>query len=192
MARTGARLFAAQGYEATPLMQVVDEAGASRGSIYFHFPGGKEELAIEALGLSTAKALTDAATAIQASSSTADAVALTAAGLASSLEATQYTMGCPVATVALETASTNEALRAVCQEFLTKWQALYVGSLLRDGASPDRAERLATLIVSVIEGGLLLARTSQNSQPLLDAGEEAAALLRATFGSSTRTPRTGQ
>jgi AcrR family transcriptional regulator len=181
MARTAALLFAAQGYEATPLMQVVDEAGASRGSIYFHFPGGKEELAIEALGLSTASALKDAAAAIQASASTAEAIERTTRGLARALEETEFRMGCPVATVALETASTNAPLRDACQAFFTNWQALYLGTLLRDGADPDRARRLATVIVSVLEGGLMLSRTAQSAEPLIEAGEEAAALVRSAL-----------
>lgn len=181
MARTGAQLFAAQGYEATPLMQVVDESGVSRGSIYFHFPGGKEELAVEALGLSTATALTETAAAIQASDSTAAAVELTVNVLADALERTGFRMGCPVATVALETASSNDTLRTVCDDFFTSWRSLYVGSLLRDGADPARALRLATVIVSVVEGGLMLARTAHDTAPLLDAGHEAAALIRSAL-----------
>lgn len=177
MARTGAQLFAAQGYEATPLMQVVEQSGVSRGSIYFHFPGGKEELAVEALGLSTAKALHDTAAAIQRCDSTAAAVEATVTSLGEALERTEFRMGCPVATVALETASTNETLRAVCGDFFESWRSLYVGSLLRDGADPDRAHRLATLIVTVVEGGLMLARTAHDTAPLLDAGREAAALI---------------
>src|ERR1700742_2919509 len=41
------RLFREHGYLGTALSDVVTESAAPRGSIYFHFPGGKEELAIE-------------------------------------------------------------------------------------------------------------------------------------------------
>ena len=91
-------------------------------------------------------------------------------------------MGCPVATVALETANTDEAIRALSAAFFERWQSLYVGSLLRDGFDPDRAQRLATLIVSVIEGGLLLARTAKTTAPLRDACAEAADLVSVAAG----------
>ena len=45
--RPGARLFREHGYVGTALSDVVTESAAPRGSMYFHFPGGKEELATE-------------------------------------------------------------------------------------------------------------------------------------------------
>src|SRR3977135_2427127 len=44
-------LFRKRGYHATAFSDVVQESGAPRGSIYFHFPGGKQELAREAIAL---------------------------------------------------------------------------------------------------------------------------------------------
>ncbi len=49
MIRTAAGLFRAQGYHATGLNQVLAEGGLPKGSLYFHFPGGKEQLAVESL-----------------------------------------------------------------------------------------------------------------------------------------------
>lgn len=177
MVRAGARLLAARGYEATALLDVVDAAGASRGSIYFHFPGGKRELAIEALTYSTGRALDRSAAAIQYSSDTAEVIRRTADALADGLERSEFEMGCPVATVALETANSDEAIRSLTVAFFSKWRSLYVGSLLRDGFDPDRAQRLATLIVAVIEGGLMLARAARSTEPLHDACTEAADLV---------------
>lgn len=177
MVRAGARLLASQGYEATALLDVVEAAGASRGSIYFHFPNGKQELAIEALTLSSKRALKDSALSIQGSESTAEVLRRTGEILATGLEASEFHMGCPIATVALETANTNEPIRQLASEFFTDWRSLYVGSLLRDGIPPERAKRLANLIVATIEGGLLLARTTQSTQPLLDSCSETAELL---------------
>jgi TetR/AcrR family transcriptional repressor of lmrAB and yxaGH operons len=177
MLRAGARLLAAKGYEATALLDVVDAAKASRGSIYFHFPEGKQQLALEALSYSTRRALERSASAIQHGASTADVVRRTAKVLAAGLEESEFAMGCPVATVALEIANTNEPLRQLSADFFSEWRSLYVGSLLRDGVAPERAQRLATLIVATIEGGLVLARSMHSTKPLLDACEETAAVL---------------
>src|ERR1700761_9008276 len=46
-----AKLFRRQGYHGTALHDVLEAGGAPRGSLYFHFPGGKEEIGVEALTL---------------------------------------------------------------------------------------------------------------------------------------------
>lgn len=43
------RLFQLQGYYGTGLNQIIKESGAPKGSLYYHFPDGKEQLAIEAV-----------------------------------------------------------------------------------------------------------------------------------------------
>ena len=48
IASTG-RLLRRQGYAATGLNEIVSRSGAPKGSLYFHFPGGKEELAAAAM-----------------------------------------------------------------------------------------------------------------------------------------------
>src|SRR5438093_8805032 len=48
------RLLQTRGYHGTGLAQILSEANAPRGSMYFHFPGGKEQLAVEALRKSEA------------------------------------------------------------------------------------------------------------------------------------------
>src|ERR1700742_1795816 len=47
------RLFREHGYRGTALSDVITESTAPRGSLYFHFPGGKEELAGEVTLLHT-------------------------------------------------------------------------------------------------------------------------------------------
>src|SRR5215470_296679 len=51
------RLFREHGYQGTALSDVVTESAAPRGSVYFHFPGGKEELATEVALVHTADAI---------------------------------------------------------------------------------------------------------------------------------------
>lgn len=44
---TARRLFVDQGYEATPVSQILDEAAMARGALYHHFPEGKKQLFLE-------------------------------------------------------------------------------------------------------------------------------------------------
>src|SRR5215471_14393324 len=49
MIAAAAELFRQRGYHAATFSDVVTKSGAPRGSTYFHFPGGKQELAREAI-----------------------------------------------------------------------------------------------------------------------------------------------
>src|ERR1700753_2588558 len=48
MVQAAMRLIRQRGYHATAFSDVLELSGTSRGSVYFHFPGGKTQLAIEA------------------------------------------------------------------------------------------------------------------------------------------------
>ncbi|MGL1418954.1 TetR family transcriptional regulator, partial [Vibrio parahaemolyticus] len=48
---TAERLFRTQGFAATGLTQILDESGSPKGSFYFHFPDGKQQLAREVLDI---------------------------------------------------------------------------------------------------------------------------------------------
>jgi len=44
-----ARLIEKQGYHATGLNEIIRESGAPKGSVYYYFPGGKEQIGAEAI-----------------------------------------------------------------------------------------------------------------------------------------------
>jgi TetR/AcrR family transcriptional regulator, lmrAB and yxaGH operons repressor len=169
MVRTAAALFRAQGYHATGLNQVLSEGGAPKGSLYFHFPGGKEQLAVEAVALA-GNDLRDSLTAVLAAEP--DPVkALTQALelLGRQLLASDFRSGCPIATVALDVASDSEPIRVACEEVYTSWQSV-IAAHLGD-------ENLATVALAAIEGALLLARTRRSLEPLHAVGARLGALL---------------
>jgi TetR/AcrR family transcriptional repressor of lmrAB and yxaGH operons len=93
------------------------------------------------------------------------------------LEASRFTKGCPVATVALEQAATSDPLQHVCASAYSRWQQLIAGQLARDGVSTERADALAGFSLAAIEGALLLCRAHRSVEPLRRAGEELQRLL---------------
>ncbi|MDQ1541219.1 MAG: hypothetical protein QOH29_1945, partial [Actinomycetota bacterium] len=116
-----AELFRRQGYAGTGLKQVVAEAGAPFGSLYHHFPGGKDQLADEVIRAGGAffQALV---TAVYDEQSTTEAsVRAVFEGAAETLASTDFQDACPIATVALEVASTNEELRRATAEVFEQW-----------------------------------------------------------------------
>jgi len=106
-----AELFRRQGYSGTGLKQVVAEADAPFGSLYHHFPGGKQQLADEVIrgGGAFFQALVTAV--YDEEATPGDSVTAVFEGAAETLTSTDFQDACPIATVALEVAGTNEQLR---------------------------------------------------------------------------------
>jgi TetR/AcrR family transcriptional repressor of lmrAB and yxaGH operons len=173
--RTAAHLFRAQGYHATGLNQVLAEGGLPKGSLYFHFPGGKEQLAVESLQRAGEELCAAIAEAMRSGADPAEALEKVLALLGDHLVATDFREGCPVATVALDAAAQSEAIRAACAGVYDSWEALVADRLRAAGV--DDADGLATVLVAAVEGALLLARTRRDVAPLHTVGAHLRALL---------------
>ncbi|MEV7803291.1 TetR/AcrR family transcriptional regulator [Microbispora sp. NPDC088329] len=159
--RTAAGLFQRQGYNATGLNQVLAESRAPKGSLYFHFPEGKEQLAAEAVALSGGDLGERITAAVAAASGPAEAIALIGDLLAHDLEQSEFQEGCPVATVALEAAGASEPIRSACDAAYASW----LDGLTRylRGHGVGEAEALADLVLSSLQGALLLARVRRDT-----------------------------
>jgi len=178
MVRTAARLLRRQGFAATGWRQVVAESETPWGSQAHHFPGGKEQLASEAVSLAGGRYETLLRSAL-ADTHPADFVVQWATLAAVELESSGWADGCPVATIALETAHTSEALAGACATALGSWQTALTDAITARRVPAEEASRLATLTLAGIEGGLLLARAHRDAEPLRTVGDELAAVLRA-------------
>lgn len=161
-----AELLGLQGYHATGLNQIMQVSATPKGSLYFHFPGGKEELAIEAIQIAGSEIGAKIAATLQSSATPGDAVSAFALLLAAELQTSHFRQGCPVATVAMETAATSERLRQTCEQVYLSWFALVEQRLTELAVEPSAAKSWTTLIWAAIEGALLLSRTYQNTAPL--------------------------
>jgi len=180
MIETTCDLLELQGYHATGLNQILKESGSPKGSLYYHFPGGKEELALEAVrhvGQIVLKRIRDNLARID---NAAEAVSDFIKTIAFHVENSGFRSGGPITTIAMETASTNETLRQECQRIYEEWQNAFADKLKSDGIEEARAKRIATLIIASIEGGVILCRTSRSREPLEQVGEEMALLIKHT------------
>jgi TetR/AcrR family transcriptional regulator, lmrAB and yxaGH operons repressor len=175
---TTCELLELQGYHATGLNQIIKESGSPKGSLYYYFPGGKDELTAEALKRVGRIVLERIQMSLAEIENPAEAIGGFLLKLAYFVPASGYRAGGPITTVALETAATNEMLSIVCREIYGAWQAAFAGKLVEGGFSPERARSLATLIISAIEGAIILSRTSRSPQPLEDCARELSVLIR--------------
>lgn len=170
MVRTMGRLLRRQGYAATGLQQLAAEAEAPMGSMYFHFPGGKEQLAAEAVARAGGD-LGEMLASLLGGASVAGAVRAIAAAMGRDLEGSRWHHGCPIATTALEMAGESERIRGAANAVFDQWELLFVQRLCADGVAAERARAIASTIVAGLEGALLLARTRRSLAPLDEIGE---------------------
>jgi len=173
---TTAKLLRRRGYAASGLNEIVTRSGAPKGSLYFHFPGGKEQLAIAAMEHSGGQLQAGIAQLLASSEDLGEALARVLDALAAGLQASGFRDGCPIATVALEAASESEPLRASAAAVFDAWLAVITERLRSAGLSAPAAERRALLVLAAIEGALILARARHDVGPLHAVREELLAL----------------
>jgi AcrR family transcriptional regulator len=176
---TTGELFRRQGYTGTGLKQIVAEAGAPFGSIYHFFPGGKQQLAAEVIRTS-GRAYQDLVMAILDQAPDAlTAVETGFAAAAETLVATDYADACPIATVALEVASTDETLRMTTAEVFASWVDAGAARFERWGFGPADARRLSIVLITSLEGAFLLCRAARSTEALAAAASAVTAAVRA-------------
>lgn len=162
--RTAADLFQRQGYGATGLNQVLAESGAPKGSLYFHFPQGKEQLAAEAVALAGGEMGARMASVVGAAGGAEAAVLGVGELLAQGLRESGFRDGCPVATVALEQAGGEGPISDVCQVTYDAWLSGLADAFRGWGAADeDEATELAELVMSSLQGALLLAQVRRDT-----------------------------
>lgn len=175
--RSAAVLFRRQGYAATGTSQILAVSGAPRGSLYHHFPQGKEQIgraAVEYAGDLVTATLTRL---IEQQPTPGAALREYGRLLAGWLHDSGYRDGCPITTTLLELAPTSEQVSAAGQQAFDSWTTLLTQALVAAGTDLVRAQRLARLAVAALEGALVLARVHQDSTVVTDAVNDIADLF---------------
>ncbi len=184
---SSAELFRRQGYTGTGVKQIVTAANAPFGSIYHFFPGGKEQLGAEVLRSSGRLYIQLFATIAAQAPDVTTAVGEFFSGAAETLVETDYADACPIATVALEVASTSEPLREATAEVFESWIAGATEYFAAAGIPRPRARELAFSMLSLLEGAFIFCRAMRTVEPLHIAGASAVAAVQAALTSSPDT-----
>jgi TetR/AcrR family transcriptional repressor of lmrAB and yxaGH operons len=174
---TTARLLQHRGYYGTSMNDILQESGAPRGSLYFHFPGGKEELVFEATRATVAVATRELQEALDKAPTPGAAVRGYAEAAAALMCDSGYTFGCPVAPVILDGSAGVAELAALCRQALDDWTAAIRDALRRAGIDAAGAEGLALLAIAAIEGALVIARARRDETALRQVGRELERLI---------------
>jgi AcrR family transcriptional regulator len=183
-----ATLFRRDGYPGTGLKRIAAESGAPFGSIYHFFPGGKQQLAEHTIRTTGPEYMRMVAAKLRSVADPVESVTLAFQDAADQLAATDYADACPIATIALEVASSNEVLRIATADVFAEWidgGAAWFGQWVHD---PEAARSLSYSFIMILEGAFLLSRAARDPQPLLIAGQSMAELTRAAIERQAQSP----
>ena len=109
-------------------------------------------------------------------------------GAAAVVAATDFADACPIATVALEVASTSEPMRVAAADAFESWLTVLQDRFTAAGVKPRHARELAVEMFCAIEGAFLLSRTTRSIEPINIAGRAATAALRAALPAAAKRP----
>ncbi len=177
LVHSSAELFRRQGYNATGLKQILAAANAPFGSLYHFFPGGKEQLGAETIRTSGALYSELFASIVAQAPDVLSAVGDFFDGAAQTLIETDYEDACPIATVALEVASTSEPLREATADVFDSWIAGATAYFHAVGIPRERSRELALSMLCLLEGAFIFCRAMRSTEPLRVAGASAVAAV---------------
>jgi AcrR family transcriptional regulator len=162
MVDSAIKLLAMQGFQGASFSSVLEDSGAPRGSIYHHFPGGKDELVLEAIERSGR----NAAQIVERfrGMSAVDVVSAFVAIWRSLLTISDFRVGCSVLGATVSAADPEIIDRAA--RVFRSWQEQLASVLEEGGVDAAEADELGTLLVAACEGAVVLCRAERSFEPL--------------------------
>jgi TetR/AcrR family transcriptional repressor of lmrAB and yxaGH operons len=178
MVASAGALLARRGLQATSFSEVLEHSGAPRGSVYHHFPEGKNQMidsALDAAG-ATAIELLDRKAGEPAAEITTWFLHIWREVLIRG----KFKAGCAVLAVAVA-ADSPELLDHTARVFQT-WRRRLAELLEEGGLAPADAARFAAVLVASSEGAVVLARAEQSLEPFDLVAEHLLAQVRQLAG----------
>ena len=188
MVRSAAQLMRRKGVSGTGMREIVVDADAPRGSLQHYFPGGKEELVGEALrwmGGVAARRVRRHVERLDPKTPSALLMALVDDWRVD-LTREGFTAGCPLVAAAADVATTSEHIRGVLVEAFDGWQVPMTNALVELGVPRERAPALAMVVISALEGAIVIARIRGDLAPLDALADELGPVLDASAGPGRR------
>jgi TetR/AcrR family transcriptional repressor of lmrAB and yxaGH operons len=173
---SAAQLFRRQGYAATGVNQILETADVKAGSLYHHFPDGKQELAAAVVATAGAQIEGLLRHFLDGGAPVADIVDRWIDILAAALAGDRRD-GCPIEPIATESVNASEPVRAASARAFAGWCEAVADRLRADGWTDDSANQTSLAVVSLIEGALILSRISGDNAALTAAKASARTLL---------------
>jgi TetR/AcrR family transcriptional repressor of lmrAB and yxaGH operons len=175
--QTASRLFEIKGYYATGLNEILAESGAPKGSLYYHFPKGKEQLALESIISEGEKIKSKIQSSLDSIKNPVEAIVANIENVATVIDNEYKTKDMSIGLIALETYLTSEVLRGACEEVFTSLENIYTEKLIKAGMNKDDANKLGSVIATMVEGGITYSLVKKSGKPLRLIAEQISKLI---------------
>jgi len=155
-----------KGLHGVGLSEILKTAGLPKGSLYYHFPGGKEELALAAIANAEQEMARFLEQVFARFDDPLDALAAWIDSALQRIAASRFKLGCPLAAAALDCSPDDTDLLLALHGAFTNLRDQLAGHLSRAGFPADAATDLAVLVLTSYEGGLMMARAAGSTDPI--------------------------
>ena len=173
---SAAEVLRARGAAGVTIDEVLARSGAPRGSVYYHFPEGRNQILTEALQYA-GEALTeviDGAAAMGGMYLVRQFVDFWKDLLVES----DFTAGCPVVAAAIGSADDEPQLTTVAGSIFRRWRDALTRAFMSDGFDEPCAASLAITCIASLEGAVVLCRSTCSVDPLRDVAEQVEFLIK--------------
>ena len=177
MLESAAGVLRERGAAGLTIDEVLTRSGAPRGSVYHHFPDGRNQILTEALRYAGDSITTK----IEAAAAQGGMHLLHrfVEFWEQLLHETDFTAGCPVVAAAIGSAPEEQQLTATAGEIFQSWRAALTHSFITEGFPAAEAKSLATTSLAAVEGAVVLCRATHTTEPLREVAEQIEFLVRA-------------
>jgi TetR/AcrR family transcriptional regulator, lmrAB and yxaGH operons repressor len=173
---TSSRLFQFQGYHATGLNEILKKSGAPKGSLYYYFPKGKEQLALESIKLASEIMQKKVKDVLENFSEPVEAIEHAIKSLAKIIDE-EGLLDVSISLISLETYKSSKCLREACKDVFEAMENIYSEKLIQCGFDKNKAKELGIFIQIMVEGAITISLTKKDTSPLLLVANKISVLL---------------
>ena len=177
MLLSAAEVMRERGAAGVTIDEVLARSGAPRGSVYYHFPDGRNQILTEALRYSgdSITAMIDEAAGWGARALLREFVEFWERLLTEG----DFIAGCPVVAAAIGSDDPEPKLSAEAGAILGRWCTALTRAFSNDGFDEADAASLAVMSIAALEGAVVLSRSTRSTDPLHQVGDQLEFLIKA-------------
>ncbi|MEV6283800.1 TetR/AcrR family transcriptional regulator [Kribbella sp. NPDC051770] len=158
-------LIRERGLNATAISDVLERSGAPKGSVYFHFPGGKAQLAVEAAASHAHQQVRMIDEFAAESSSAAELIGWYVDAGRDGMLASDFSRGCGLAPLVTEGPHDLEEVAGTSRRGFTEMVDRVAFHFVAFGIDRAAARSLADAVVAGVEGAMITARAFRSTSP---------------------------
>jgi len=173
---SAAEVLRERGAAGVTIDEVLARSGAPRGSVYYHFPEGRNQILTEALQYA-GEAITEVIDEAAANGGMY-LVRQFVEFWHDLLIESDFTAGCPVVAAAIGSADDEPQLTTVAGSIFRRWRDALTGAFVNDGFDEPCAASLAITCIASLEGAVVLCRSTRSVDALRSVAEEVEFLIK--------------